>query len=119
MKIEGNIKDYRREALEIQARMIMGDYAESVGVVFVEFDCGCMRVCGASANGDPVGPMIMIPGLPVNVGKIPICTKCIKDNGSSNRIIGRGIIWKIEKSNVPDENHKQAILQKAFGHNAP
>jgi len=78
-----------------------------------------MKVAGASANGDQVGPMIMIPGLPPKKNRVPICLKCMEDDGSPDRVIGRGIMWGIDNGKKPNEKYRKAIFQKAFGYDAP
>lgn len=118
-KINGDIESYRLEALDRFSMKIMKDNPEAVAVVLFELDCGCMKVCGASASGDPVGPRILIGGIPPTNDKLIMCSKCIKDKGSDNRIVESGIAWKKEKGKKLDEKHRNAIYQKAFGCDAP
>jgi hypothetical protein len=118
-KISRKVKRYRRETLRIASQHITTNNIDAVAVVLLELNCGCMKVAGASANGDQVGPMIMIPGLPPKKNRVPICLKCMEDDGSPNRVIRRGIMWEKDNGKKLNEINKNVICQKAFGCNAP
>jgi len=113
------VKRYRKEILKIAFQHIITNNVDAVAVVLLELNCGCMKVAGTSANGDQVGPMIMIPGLPPKKNRVPICLKCMEDGGSPNRIVSKGIMWKDENGGKPNGKHRREIYHKAFGSNAP
>lgn len=111
------VKRYRREILRIAFQQIITNNVDAIAVLLFELNCGCMKVVGASENGDKVGPGIMMSGFPAKNNQVLICHKCMADDGSPNRIIRRGIMWKDEKGGKPNE--RNAIYQKAFGCDAP
>lgn len=111
------IKAYRRNAISRAAYKIETDNAESVAVMFFVLDCGCMRVCGASANADPVWPFIKIAGYPPNDKAIFICPKCIKDKRPSDRIIYIGLLSGKENTMAKNEEFRQTIFQKIIADN--
>ncbi len=113
------MENYRLEALDKVGMKILKDNPEAVAVVFAELDCGCMKVIGASANGNPVGSRIMIAGVPPTNDTFFMCSKCIKDQGTDDRVVEYGIAWKKEKGKKPNEKYRNAIFQKAFGYDAP
>ena len=118
-KIGRKVKRYKKQALRMTFRQIITNNVDAIAVVFLELNCGCMKVTGASANGDQVGPVIMIPGRPPKNNRIPMCLKCLEDNGSPNRIIGHGIMWGLDNGKNPNEKYRNIIYQKAFGCEAP
>jgi hypothetical protein len=111
-KFEG----YKIEALDTMAQKIMTNNDEAVAVVLFELDCGCMKVCGASASGGPVGSMILVSIALMDNDTVSICSKCIEDEGSPERIVNFGIMWKNEDGKKPNAKHRQAIFQSIFGH---
>lgn len=117
-EMNDEIKSCRLELLNWVGMEILKDSPEAAAVVFFELDCGCTKVSGASDSGDPVGKKFLVAGVPSTSDKF-ICSICIKDKGSTNRFIGHGIMWRDKKGKKPDEKHRNAIYQKAFGCDAP
>lgn len=61
----------------------------------------------------------MIAGIPLTNDKFFMCAKCIKDKDTGDRIVEYGIMWKKDKGKRLNEEYRNAIFQKAFGHDAP
>lgn len=109
------IKNYRKEALHSAAHKIQTENPESTAVIFAEFDCGCLKVCGVTADGNPTGPFIKMSGLPPKNKEIFICLKCLIDKGPFDRLIVKGIL--LDKTNTTTQNLKfrQELFHKLFG----
>ncbi len=87
---------------------------DAVGTVLFELNCGCLRACAVSGDGDPMGEMIMVFGKPVEEGYE--CSLCNEDGGAdSKRCISKAIIWPGEESDLPSEEFRLAIGKKVFG----
>ena len=113
------IEKYRLEALDKVGMKILKDNPKTVAVVFAELDCGCMKVIGSSANGNPVGPRILIAGVPPTNDAFFMCSKCIKDQGTGDRVVEYGIMLKRDNGKKLNEKYRNVIFQKAFGYEAP
>ncbi len=87
---------------------------EAVGTALFELNCGCLRACAVSEDGDPMGDMIMVFGKPVKEGYE--CTICNEDGGADpERCIRKSLIWPGEESELPTEEFRLAIGKKVFG----
>jgi len=91
---------------------IINESDEIVGVAFLELDCGCIKVCKVSDNGDLIELTFLSP---LNLNKSPICLKCEDDRGSIYRMICLEIIWADDEGKVLNGEQRLAILRKAFG----
>ncbi len=87
---------------------------EAIGTVLFELNCGCLRACAVSEDGDPMGEMIMVSGKPVK--EKYECSFCSEDGGAdSERCISKAIIWPGAESEMPTEEFRLAIGKKVFG----
>lgn len=87
---------------------------EAVATALFELDCGCIRACAVSEEGEPMGEMIMVSGKPVE--KEYECSVCGEDGGAdSERCIRKAIIWPGEDSALPTEEFRLAIGKNVFG----
>ncbi len=94
---------------------ILAEHPETIGVAYKGLDCGCALVCGVSAKGDPVGPLIHVSGQPAKKGhEPPVCLKCKKDTGL-NRVVQEGISWPGNESELPEKELRLSIGRKVFG----
>ena len=107
--------DHKENAFSDTCRDILTQYPEAIGVAFKWLDCGCSVVCGVSAHGEPVGPLIHVNGQPALKGrKPPICLKCRRDK-SLERVVWQGIHWPGDESELPDKSLRISIGKKVFG----
>ena len=94
---------------------ILAAHPEAIGVAYKVLNCGCSLICGASANGEPIGTLQHISGQPVKKGrKTPICLKCRKGSGL-DRVVWEGIYWPGRQEEWPDKELRIAIGRRIFG----
>lgn len=87
---------------------------EAIATVLFELDCGCIRACATSKEGNPMGEMIMVSGKQVE--KDYECSICKDDGGADpKRCISKAIIWPGEESDLPSEEFRLEIGKKIFG----
>jgi hypothetical protein len=108
---------HRQNALELACRYIRGEFPESVGIAYMELNCGCIKLCGVSTRGQLLGPITLTLGKPsMRKDRPPVCKKCAADNGVNlNRVIRHGLIWPNESQHKIDRDLKTAIGRKLFG----
>jgi hypothetical protein len=108
------LEDARNSAITVIMMYMEKTSPEAVGTVLFELNCGCLRACAVSEDGDPMGEMIMVSGKPVKEGYE--CSICSKDGGAdSERCISKAIIWPEKESELPTEEFRLAIGKKVFG----
>jgi hypothetical protein len=94
---------------------ILHEHPEAIGVAYKVLDCGCALICGASADGEPIGYLHHISGQPIGkTHKAPICLQCSKDKGL-DRVVWEGIYWPGPQNEWPDENFRISIGRRIFG----
>jgi hypothetical protein len=108
------VEDSRNKAIDGIMRYMVRTSPEAVATVLYELDCGCLRACAVSKEGDPMGEMIMVSGKSVETGYD--CSACRDDGGAnSERCIDKAIIWPGDGSELPSEEFRLAIGKKVFG----
>jgi len=107
----------RETAIKDIAAWLGAQDSEVMGVAVFELDCGCIRACGVSSGGDPVGQMIMVaPGSVKALDDQPLCMQCDADGGAdSKRCVRQSMVWPGDESELPDEALRLAIGKKVFG----
>lgn len=112
-----NQEDYRKYALKQVCCIVATHYPEAVGVVFWQLDCGCIRVCGVSDKGEPVGKTILVAGQPMpDKDTVIVCPKCIENRGATtDRIVSQGLIWAEGKNGIPTTDVRRLIFREVFG----
>jgi hypothetical protein len=107
--------NFRSTAFDAACQTIFIEQPEAIGVAFKFLDCGCSRLCGVSAQGDPLGELVHVSGQPARKGKKPpICFTCKKDSGFE-RVIWEGIHWPGDESELPDKELRLLIGRSVFG----
>ncbi len=110
------VEDSRKRAIDSIMKYMGGTSPEAVATVLFELDCGCIRACAVSRQGDPMGEMIMVSGKQLE--KKYDCSSCREDGGAdSERCINKAIIWPGDESELPSEEFRLAIGKKVFGDN--
>jgi hypothetical protein len=108
------VEDSRNRAINGIMKYMGKTSPEAVATVLFELDCGCIRACAVSEEGQPMGEMIMVFGKPVEKGYE--CSICREDGGAEpDRCIRKAIIWPGEESELPTEEFRLAIGKKVFG----
>lgn len=108
------VEDSRKMAITAIMRYMENTSPEAVATVLFELNCGCIRACAVSVEGDPMGEMIMVSGKPVEKGYE--CGICREDGGAdSERCVSKVMIWPGEESEMPSEEFRLAIGKKVFG----
>jgi hypothetical protein len=100
--------NFRSTAFDAACQTIFIEQPEAIGVAFKFLDCGCSRLCGVSAQGDPLGELVHVSGQPA------ICFTCKKDSGFE-RVIWEGIHWPGDESELPDKELRLLIGRSVFG----
>ena len=102
--------------LEIK-EIILSSRADAVGVAFRELDCGCVRLCGVSRNGDPVGEVYNLSGQPTTRNLEPlVCLKCYRDKRFAvERTAHKGILWADAPDRQTGDDERQLIGIAVFG----
>ena len=94
---------------------ILIEYPAAIGVAYKVLNCGCSLLCGATADGQPIGLLHHISGQPIKRGtKAPICLKCKRDRGLE-RVVWEGIYWPGPQKEWPDKDLRITIGRKIFG----
>jgi hypothetical protein len=107
--------EYNHNAFLESCRQILQEHPEAIGVAFKWLDCGCSLLCGVSAKGDPVGPLVHVDGRSAKPGhRSAICFKCKKDSGL-DRVVWQGIHWPGDPSEYPDRELRLRIGRRVFG----
>ena len=90
---------------------------EAIGMAFIELDCGCINVCGVSANGEPAGTLRTIPGLFIDQNqKQPVCIQCYRDKTLDlSRVVRKGLLWPGSDLEKPIKELRHTIGQTVFG----
>jgi hypothetical protein len=108
------VEKARNKAIDGIMRYMGKTSPEAVATALFELDCGCIRACAVTEEGDPMGEMIMVSGK--QVGKEYDCNVCREDGGAdSERCINKAIIWPGDDSAMPSEKFRLAIGKKVFG----
>lgn len=108
------VEDSRNRAIDAIMRYMGRTNPEAVATVLFELDCGCIRACAVSEEGDPTGEMIMVSGKQVDKGYE--CSVCQEDGGAnSERCINKAIIWPGDESELPSEEFRLSTGKKVFG----
>ncbi len=108
------VEDSRNKAIDGIMRYMGRTSPEAMATVLHELDCGCIRACAVSKEGDPMGEMIMVSGRPMEKGHE--CSVCREDGGAnSERCINKAIIWPGDDSELPSDKFRLAIGNKVFG----
>ncbi len=108
------VEDSRNRAIDGIMRYMGRTSSEAVATALHELDCGCIRACAVSKEGEPMGEMIMVSGRPVDKGHD--CSVCREDGGAnSERCINKAIIWPGDESELPSEEFRLIIGRKVFG----
>ena len=108
------VEDSRKKAIDGIMSYMGKTSPEAVAAALFELDCGCIRACAVSKEGEPMGEMIMVFGKPVE--QEYECSVCRVDGGAdSERCIRKAIIWPGEESELPREEFRLAIGKKVFG----
>ncbi len=105
----GQLKKLNRICMEI-----LKSYPEAIGVALMALDCGCVKVCGVSAKGDPVGEMTGVTRDHPSRSGTPICLACRK-KGWMNRVVRREIFWPGSEDEKPDKKLRMKIGRRVFG----
>ena len=104
-------------ATELAYRYIMEENRTVVGVVYVELDCQCFKMCGVNRKGDIMAPLSLVLGpsdAPEN--RPPVCPKCLRDGGvNPARVIRHGIGWSDASDRAIEDRLKRKIERKIFG----
>lgn len=111
------ISEQREAAIKKIAAHLGAQDSAVIGVAVFELDCGCIRACGVSAEGDPVGEMIMVAlGAVKALDDKPLCVKCDADGGADPiRCIRQSMVWPGDESEMPEEEVRLVIGKKVFG----
>jgi len=108
------VEDSRNKAIDGIMTYMGKTSPEAVATALFELDCGCIRACAVSKEGEPMGEMIMVFGKPVE--QEYECSLCQVDGGAdSERCVRKSIIWPGEESELPAEDFRLAIGKKVFG----
>jgi hypothetical protein len=108
------VEDSRNRAINGIMKYMGKTSPEAVATVLFELDCGCIRACAVSEEGEPMGEMIMVSGKLVE--KEYECSICREDGGADpERCIRKALIWPGEESELPAEGLRLAIGKKVFG----
>ena len=111
------IKKRQTPAAELAYRYILEENRNVVGVVFIEMDCQCFKMCGVNRKGDIMTPLHLVLGpsaAPKN--RPPLCPACLRDRGvNPNRVIRHGIAWSNASDRAIDDRLKRKIERKIFG----
>ena len=104
-------------AAELAYRYILEENQTAIGVVYVEMDCQCFKMCGVNRKGDIMAPLHLILGPSVAPkNRPPVCPVCLKDSGvNPNRVIRHGIAWSDASGSAIDDRLKRKIERKIFG----
>jgi hypothetical protein len=81
--------NFRSTAFDAACQTIFIEQPEAIGVAFKFLDCGCSRLCGVSAQGDPLGELVHVSGQPAH--------------------------WPGDESELPDKELRLAIGRNVFG----
>jgi hypothetical protein len=95
---------------------ILKSYPETIGVALLALDCGCIKACGVSAKGDPVGEMMGVTRDYASRFGATICLACRK-KGWMNRVVRREIFWPGSEAEKPDKKLRMQIGRHVFGVN--
>jgi len=93
---------------------IIKTHPETIGVALLALDCGCVKVCGISAKGEPVGEMTGVTRDHANRPGVTICLVCRKKKWM-NRVIRREIYWPGSEDERPDKKLRIKIGRRVFG----
>lgn len=108
------LEDSRNKAIDGIMTYMGKTSPEAIATVLFELDCGCIRACAVSEEGDPMGEMIMVFGTTVEEGYE--CSICKEDGGAdSKRCIRKAVIWPGEEPELPTEEFRLSIGKKVFG----
>ena len=111
------IDQRRLPAAELAYRYILTENRETVGVVYIELDCQCIKMCGVTRKGDILTPLSLVLGpsaAPEN--RPPICPECLKDGGvNPARVVRGGLAWSDEPQAIIDDRLKRKIKRRVFG----
>ena len=107
----------RETALKMAAQFIRKGYPDSIGVAFMELNCGCIKICGVTVDGHTLGSLsLALSQSSRNKDKPPLCKVCAKDRGISiKRLLHHGIIWSATRNTLPARDQRIEIGQKIFG----
>lgn len=114
---EWNNRDtYRQEVISKIMAHLGGKSPDAVGVALFDLDCGCLRACAVSSDGDPMGEMVMVVTKSAEEGDASACAACDADGGGDlKRISGKAMVWPGSETEMPDEASRLAIGKKVFG----
>lgn len=108
------IEESRNEAIAGIMTYMGKTSPEAVAVALFELDCGCIRACAVAQEGEPMGEMIMVSGVPIE--KDSECSTCRKDGGADpERCVNKAMIWPGEESEMPSEEFRVKIGKSVFG----
>jgi hypothetical protein len=107
----------RNTALKMAVQFFQEEYPDTIAIAYMELDCGCIKVCGVTADGKPLGSLNLALSQSANKKeKPPTCKACEKDAGISiTRLRHHGIIWPSDTTRLPDKSQRLGIGQKLFG----
>ena len=93
---------------------ILKSYPEAIGVAILALNCGCIKVCGVSAKGDPVGAMTGVSRNHGSCAGATICLACRK-KGWMKRVVRREIFWPGSEDEKPAKKLRMKIGLNVFG----
>jgi hypothetical protein len=104
-------------AAELAYRYIIEENLTVVGVVFIEMDCQCFKMCGVNRKADILTPLHLVMGpSAAPKDRPPVCPVCLKDGGvNPDRVIRHGIAWSDASNRAIDDRLKRKIERKIFG----
>lgn len=104
-------------AVELAYQYILSENRTAVGVVYVELNCHCIKMCGVTRRGNVVAPLSLVLGpsiAPEN--RPPVCPTCLKDGGvNPARVERHGLAWSEEPQRTIDDRLKRKIERRIFG----
>jgi hypothetical protein len=107
----------RMEALKNICNRLVMKLPDAIGMATIELDCGCVKICGVSIRGEPVGSInTIVSGSETGDMTSPICSRCLASKGRiSGRVVNQRIIWPGDVSEQPDRDLRFFIGRKVFG----
>ena len=107
----------RQAALKMAAQFFHKGYPDSIGIAYMELNCGCIKICGVTVEGNTLGSLsLALSRSSRKKDRPPTCKVCEKDDGISiKRLLHHGIIWPSTHATLPSENQRVEIGQKIFG----
>jgi hypothetical protein len=107
----------RMEALKNICNRLVMKLPDAIGMATIELECGCVKICGVSIRGEPVGSInTIVSGSETGDKTSPICSRCLASKGRiSGRVVSQRIIWPGDVSEQPDRDLRLFIGRKVFG----